>query len=143
MLLRPKDLKAFIHEHRSLILGRDGCDVVMHWVEVSGTANSYGRTPITIEHSAVVRAWIDPVPKFSMAERQAERLGPVDVQNAPRLFCFLPEQDLNLNGLWFDVSGLGQYIPQAKETPESMTSRNMMIPSNVGIIKGLMCTPKK
>ncbi len=97
------------------VRGEQGCDVVLHWVEEAGSKDVYGKSTEETAQTLTVRALVFPASQRADRAKDVERRSQADNHIGDVSICFLPEVDLaNKKGLWFEVPGLANYVPDAK-----------------------------
>ncbi|OHB80552.1 MAG: hypothetical protein A2W31_06880 [Planctomycetes bacterium RBG_16_64_10] len=142
-MVSPGELEIIRQDFMRMMNGPDGVDCVLHWVVETGTKDVYGRAPSEVATSLTVRAHVSPVVSRNLSERPVTREKPSDTQSGDCWFLFLPSVDLTGKpGLWFEVMGLGSYVPEAKP-PLGADKHLVLFPSAHQFVQEVYCSPKR
>lgn len=100
---------------KEMVRGEQGCNITIHWTEEEGAKDEYGRSATQTEASETVRGVVFPAAQRADRARDVERRAIIDQQMSDVSICFTPEVKLKgRKGIWFEVIGIGNYVPDAK-----------------------------
>lgn len=100
---------------KEMVNGEQGCNITIHWTEEEGAKDEYGRSATQTEVTEIVRGAVFPASQRADRAKDVERRPMVDHQIGDVSICFTPEVQLKgRKGIWFEVVGVGNYVPDAK-----------------------------
>jgi len=115
--MMPHEREQIQRDCIDLIAGEDSMDVIIHYLDKSGTEDTYGRFSSEIDREIRGhRALVAPLSQRADRSREIERKPAADQQWYDVAIMFLADQvDLEgKEGVWFEVPGMGNYVPDAK-----------------------------
>jgi len=143
LLLQPAEILLIGDFLLDLIEGSDGCPVILHWVVQSGAEDVYHRFATETPQTLAVRAHVTPVANHNVSGRPVARNATADVQDGDTVFLFRPGVDLtNKPRLWFEVPGMGNYVPEAKP-PLGADPHVVLFPEATRMVQEIYCSPKR
>jgi len=139
----PHEINQIKRDVREMIYGPHGYDVVLHWLEVSGDQNSYGEYDTETPATETVRAAVHMVTDRNASSRPLQTDHSAELQSGDADFIFDPTLDLTgRRGLWFEVAGLGDFVPDAKP-PLGANTRVNLIPNGHTFAQEIRARPKR
>lgn len=139
-LLNAAEMEIIRQDFLRMIYGPDGTNVVLHWMTESGTPDVYGRYPTQVAATLAVRAH---VASHNVSNRPVTREKLEDVQEGDTVFIF--DTTVVLTGkpqLWFEVAGLGNFVPMAKP-PTAAHAHAVLFPSSRQFIQEVYAMVKR
>ncbi|MBE7466758.1 MAG: hypothetical protein HS116_25085 [Planctomycetes bacterium] len=135
--LQPHEMDLIRRDFQDLLAGLDATPVTLHWVTGSGPKDAYGRYAEEQAHTLDVRAVVNP-PDQRAVEKQAA----LDLKTGDTIFLFPSDVNLDLEGLWFEVPSLGDFVPDA-HTPVAAHTQPVLLASGERFAQEVRARPKR
>lgn len=115
MFLLPHEREQIGRDFNDLLNGEDSYEIIVHYLEQSGTQDAYGRWSSELDYEFTTRALVWPTSQRADRAANVERKADVDTQLEHCTIILSTEVDLeNKEGVWFEVPDVGNFVPQAK-----------------------------